>query len=56
MAKTATNRRGTKSERNAVSNRVHTVVRVSKTTIEIDVATRTTMIAAPVRPWRVTPT
>ena len=49
MPSTSTNIFGTNSARRAASSRFHGVVRVSRTTSEIEVATRITMIAAAVQ-------
>src|SRR5947208_8989976 len=50
------NIRGTRRLRNAVSTRVQDVVSVTRTTIEIETATRITSVTAPRKPWLVMPT
>ena len=47
---------GTNSDRSAASSRDHGVVRVSRTTSEIDTATRITISPADSRPSAVSPT
>ena len=52
---TSTKMRGTPSARSAASRRTHGVVSVTRTTSEMDVATRVTTSAALVSPWAVNP-